>query len=131
VRPPFSRPAHRHTSRRTEAAVDTPPFLGESYPVNTLVRYPVLLALLSAGLFGAATPLSKVLLLGLSPRQSAGLFYLGAACSLAPGLLVTGRLRPTGRAKKFAYLAVQGSGPLIVQNIPSSTGRQGTVIGTG
>jgi hypothetical protein len=82
--------------------------------VNTLVRYPVLLALLSAGLFGAATPLSKVLLLGLSPRQSAGLFYLGAACSLAPGLLVTGRLRPTGRldARNRTRLAgVAGDAP--------------------
>ena len=57
----------------------------------------MLLALLSAGLFGAATPLSKVLLAGLTPFQLAGLLYLGAACSLAPGLLVTRRLRPTWR----------------------------------
>jgi drug/metabolite transporter (DMT)-like permease len=65
--------------------------------VKTLVRYPVLLALLSAGLFGAATPLSKALLAGLSPFQLAGLLYLGAALSLGPWLLVTGKLRPTGR----------------------------------
>ncbi len=65
--------------------------------MSTITRHPFLLALLSAGLFGAATPLSKALLAGLSPFQLAGLLYLGAALSLAPGLLVTGRLRPTWR----------------------------------
>lgn len=62
-----------------------------------VARHPVLLALLSASLFGAATPFSKALLAGFSPFQLAGLLYLGAACSLAPGLLVTGRLQPTWR----------------------------------
>lgn len=41
-------------------------------------------ALASAALFGAATPLSKVLLGDLAPAQLAGLLYLGAAAGLLP-----------------------------------------------
>lgn len=45
---------------------------------------PVLGALIAAVLFGAATPLSKVLLRELPPVQLAGLLYLGAAAGLLP-----------------------------------------------
>jgi drug/metabolite transporter (DMT)-like permease len=44
----------------------------------------VLLALLAALLFGAATPASKLLLRELGPFQLAGLLYLGAALGVAP-----------------------------------------------
>jgi len=43
-----------------------------------------LLALLSAALFGAATPAGKVLLGDLTPFQLAGLLYLGAALGVGP-----------------------------------------------
>jgi drug/metabolite transporter (DMT)-like permease len=46
--------------------------------------YGLLLALLSALLFGASTPASKLLLASLSPFQLAGLLYLGAALAMAP-----------------------------------------------
>lgn len=46
--------------------------------------HPILLAFVSAALFGAATPVSKGLLTGLSPFQLAGLLYLGAALGVAP-----------------------------------------------
>lgn len=49
-----------------------------------MLRHPVILALLSAALFGAATPASKGLLADLSPWQLAGLLYLGAALGVAP-----------------------------------------------
>lgn len=42
------------------------------------------LALLSAFLFGAATPASKALLASLEPFQLAGLLYLGAGLGMAP-----------------------------------------------
>src|SRR5262245_22379311 len=51
------------------------------------------MALVSAALFGAATPLSKTLLGTLSPLQLAGLLYLGAALGVAPAL-VRGRALP-------------------------------------
>ena len=51
----------------------------------------IFLALLSAALFGAATPASKVLLSGLTPFQLAGLLYLGAAIAVAPAALKNGR----------------------------------------
>lgn len=54
-----------------------------------------LLALLSAALFGAATPASKLLLAGISPQVLAGLLYLGAALGLAPLCLRS----PSGRAR--------------------------------
>ena len=52
-----------------------------------MVPAPVAIALLSAALFGAATPASKWLLGELTPLQLAGLLYLGAALGVAPSLL--------------------------------------------
>jgi drug/metabolite transporter (DMT)-like permease len=48
------------------------------------VAFPVGAALLSAALFGAATPASKHLLRELHPFALAGLLYLGAAIAVAP-----------------------------------------------
>jgi len=53
------------------------------------------LAFLSAVLFGASTPASKLLLGSLEPLQLAGLLYLGAALAVAPWVA---RERPRGRA---------------------------------
>jgi drug/metabolite transporter (DMT)-like permease len=49
-----------------------------------MATHPVVLAFISAALFGAATPASKGLLADLSPFQLAGLLYLGAALGVAP-----------------------------------------------
>jgi drug/metabolite transporter (DMT)-like permease len=53
--------------------------------------YPLVLALLSAILFGASTPASKLLLDSLAPFQLAGLLYLGAALGTAPAAMADGR----------------------------------------
>lgn len=53
----------------------------------------VVLSLVAALLFGAATPLSKALLGSLSPFQLAGLLYLGAAAGLLPGVIRRRSLR--------------------------------------
>ena len=50
----------------------------------TPIAKPVWMALFSAALFGAATPLSKALLDDCTPFQLAGLLYLGAALAVAP-----------------------------------------------
>jgi len=47
------------------------------------MRTGILLALLSAVLFGASTPLAKMMLGGVSPWMMAGLLYLGAGLGLA------------------------------------------------
>jgi drug/metabolite transporter (DMT)-like permease len=52
---------------------------------------PVLLALAAAALFGAATPVSKLLLASISPFQLAGLLYLGAAVGVLPLLIAEQR----------------------------------------
>lgn len=57
-------------------------------------RAPVALALVAAGLFGAATPVSKILLRDLPPFQLAGLLYLGAALAMLPVVVAQPRLRP-------------------------------------
>lgn len=57
-----------------------------------MYKMPILMALLSAMLFGAATPASKLLLQGLTPFQLAGLLYIGAALAVAPGALKNGGL---------------------------------------
>ena len=51
------------------------------------------LALISALLFGAATPVSKVLLKSLNPFQLAGLLYLGAALAMLPSVVKRNRKR--------------------------------------
>jgi drug/metabolite transporter (DMT)-like permease len=58
-------------------------------PIHFYYRdmYPVMLALLSALLFGASTPVGKLLLEHLPPFQLAGWLYLGAAAGVAPGLV--------------------------------------------
>jgi drug/metabolite transporter (DMT)-like permease len=50
-------------------------------------KLPILLALISAALFGSATPASKILLDSFAPIQLAGLLYLGAAIGVLPLLV--------------------------------------------
>jgi drug/metabolite transporter (DMT)-like permease len=59
---------------------------------------PVALALLSAALFGVATPASKLLLRDLSAFQLSGLLYLGAALGMLPFVAAVRRpfVRPRG-----------------------------------
>jgi len=52
-------------------------------------KSPFWIALLSALLFGAATPFSKILLAHLTPFQLAGLLYLGAAVGVLGIILRT------------------------------------------
>jgi len=63
----------------------------------------LLLGVLSAALFGAATPAGKVLLADFTPFQLAGLLYLGAALGVAPAVIREGRspraLDPTNRLR--------------------------------
>lgn len=54
---------------------------------------PLFIGVLSAALFGIATPLSKILLKSLSQFQLAGLLYLGAALGMLPFVLAR-RRRP-------------------------------------
>ncbi len=51
---------------------------------------PVLLTLVAAGLFGAATPIAKMLLGSMGPFRLAGLLYLGAAAAVAPAAVARG-----------------------------------------
>jgi drug/metabolite transporter (DMT)-like permease len=70
---------------------------------------PVLLALLSAALFGVATPASKMLLVGLTPFQLAGVLYLGAALAVAPAALRQGSLLAPLRADGRTRLRLLGA----------------------
>jgi drug/metabolite transporter (DMT)-like permease len=67
--------------------------------------YPLLLAVLSAALFGASSPASKPLLEHFSPSQLAGLLYLGAALGASPWAM-RGSIRKPWRmdAKNRRYL---------------------------
>lgn len=76
-----------------------------------------LLALVSAALFGAAAPLSKLILRDLSPFELAGLLYLGAALGIAPRLILgKGGLTPVwripGRSRRLLAGAVLCGGVL-------------------
>ena len=86
-----------------------------------MATHPVLLAFISAALFGAATPASKSLLADLSPFQLAGLLYLGAALGVAPiaGLRqvwrMPWRLNPANRWRLWgAVLAGGVAGPVLL-----------------
>ena len=69
----------------------------------------MLLALLSAALFGAATPASKALLEGLSAFQLAGLLYLGAALGVAPFAFRQGGLRLPGKGDRRNRIRLAGA----------------------
>ncbi len=69
----------------------------------------VVLAILSAALFGAATPASKVLLDGLTPFQLAGLLYLGAALGVVPSAGGAGGLRLPARGDRSNRLRLLGA----------------------
>ena len=64
----------------------------------------LLAAGLSAILFGAATPVSKSLLTEVPAPVLAGLFYLGAALSLAPSALRGSRRDEEGRDGERGFL---------------------------
>ena len=70
---------------------------------------PFALALVSAALFGAATPASKALLGDLSPFQLAGLLYLGAALGIAPLALRQAGLRLPGRGDRRNRVRLAGA----------------------
>jgi drug/metabolite transporter (DMT)-like permease len=70
---------------------------------------PLLLAVLSAALFGAATPASKALLGELSAFKLAGLLYLGAALGVAPLAWRQGRFRLPGRGDPRNRLRLLGA----------------------
>jgi len=63
------------------------------------------LALLSAALFGASTPLAKLLLLDVDPLMLAGLLYLGSGV----GLLIFAGLRRLGRRGVPAEASLEGT----------------------
>ena len=69
----------------------------------------VILAFLSALLFGAATPISKVLLEDLSPFQLAGLLYLGAAIGVLPMLVLKGKLLPVWKVYRKNQVRLVGA----------------------
>ena len=72
--------------------------------------YPLVLALLAAGLFGAATPASKLLLQDLTPFQLAGLLYLGAALGVLPSACLRGTgLRLPARTDRRNRLRLLGA----------------------
>jgi len=80
---------------------------------------PIAIALLSAALFGAATPASKWLLDALTPLQLAGLLYLGAALGVAPSLLRGRSLPlprdPSGRRRLLGAIGLGGIvGPVLL-----------------
>ncbi len=58
-------------------------------PERARIR-PVLITLVAAGLFGAATPIAKTLLGSMGPFRLAGLLYLGAAAAVAPAAVARG-----------------------------------------
>jgi drug/metabolite transporter (DMT)-like permease len=70
---------------------------------------PVLLALLSALLFGAATPAGKVLLRELDPVQLAGWLYLGAAVGVMPAIFGRGGFTSILAMGRKSFLRLLGA----------------------
>ena len=62
----------------------------------------IVYALTAAALFGASTPLSKLLLGSIDPWLLAGLLYLGSGCGLSLWLLIASRV--TGKDSSEASL---------------------------
>jgi len=73
------------------------------------MKRPVVLAIIAAALFGAATPASKLLLADLPMFQLAGLLYLGAAIGVAPAAWRSGGIRLPGRSDSLNRLRLLGA----------------------
>lgn len=69
----------------------------------------IVMAILAAALFGAATPASKLLLADLTAFQLAGLLYLGAAIGVMPSARREGGLRLPSRGDKLNRLRLLGA----------------------
>lgn len=67
------------------------------------------LGLVSACLFGAATPASKALLTGIHPQVLAGLLYLGAALGVLPVVIQKKSFRPPWQAGRRTLLLLTGA----------------------
>lgn len=76
---------------------------------NRATGYSVFMALVSAGLFGAATPASKALLGSLSAFHLAGLLYLGAVVGVAAVVIHRGNWRPPWRMSGRNRLRLAGA----------------------
>ncbi|MFT5657474.1 MAG: drug/metabolite transporter (DMT)-like permease [Gammaproteobacteria bacterium] len=76
---------------------------------NNMNKMAIMMAIISAMLFGAATPLSKLLLEGFSPFQLAGLLYLGAALAVAPFALKNGGLALPQRSDRRNQIRLFGA----------------------
>jgi len=72
-------------------------------------KTPIVMAILSAVLFGAATPASKLLLADFTPFQLAGLLYLGAALAVAPAALRQGGFALPQRADRRNQVRLLGA----------------------
>ncbi len=97
ARPAMPRPA---------AAVRSP---GRKHAAQVTNVYALLLALLSAVLFGASTPASKALLVWFEPFQLAGLLYAGAALGMAPVVALERRTGPSLRLDRTNALRLAGA----------------------
>jgi drug/metabolite transporter (DMT)-like permease len=71
--------------------------------------YPIALAILSAALFGAAAPFSKILLNSVGTFHLAGLLYLGASLGIAPIAIRDGNLFRLGRLNGNNRLRLAGA----------------------
>jgi len=65
--------------------------------------------LISAFLFGAATPANKALLDGIQPQALAGLLYLGAALGVLPGTIREQTFRWPWQAGRSTFLLLTGA----------------------
>ncbi len=74
-----------------------------------MVKYPIVMALLAAALFGAATPASKWLLADLTPFQLAGLLYLGGGMGTVATALREGGLRLPPRVDRRNRIRLCGA----------------------
>jgi len=85
-------------------------------------KYPaIIMALLSAALFGITTPVNKFLLNGINPFLLAGLLYLGASAGLLPVILYRGELPLLLKLNRNNKIRLSGSiilggilGPILI-----------------
>ena len=71
------------------------------FMINLYLQKYAFLALSAAALFGASTPLAKLLLHDISPVTLAGLLYLGSGAGLFVVRLIRSRFRPDRAKKEF------------------------------
>ena len=84
-------------------------FLAFYFTLQYMKKFSIVIGIISALLFGIATPIGKILIRDIHPFQLAGLLYLGAFVGVLPIVLRKGRWKISLKGQNRKPLKIAGA----------------------